>query len=502
MSPKLCLAFALCALHGCAPFAAEPSDLWGQHGEKWNPQSRLPDFSHAGYHEGGVPLPDLPPGASVKDFGAKGDGVADDTQAFLDALAQVKSGAIEIPAGRYKITKILEITRPGLVLRGAGADRTFLFFPTPLNDIRPHWSATTDGTRTSDYSWAGGLVWIKGTERGQALATVTAGAKRGDTSLKVSATDKFKPGQRIEIFMSDADDKSLVMHLYSGDPGRTDKMNPVRVSFVARVTRVEPGEVHFDRPLRWAVETKWQPRISSFDPSVTECGVEKLCFEFPNTPYRGHFTEAGYNAVAINNAADCWVRGIRVVNPDSGLFVRGRFCTVQGVVFQSERQPEKDRGATGHHGLCFEGSDDLALDFDFQTKFMHDITVDHQAAGNVCARGRGVDICFDHHKDAPYENLFTDIDIGLGTRPWQCGGGEDLGKNSGARETFWNIRSRRPISYPPSRFGPASMNLAGLQSDGSSVKEMDGKWFECIPPAALQPQNLYNAQLARRLHQP
>ena len=498
---NLCFILGLCGLLGRpgVSIAAETSDLWGRGGEKWTPRSRLPDFSFAGYHCGEAPLPSLPPGASVKDFGAKGDGMTDDTQAFLDALAKVKSGAIEIPAGRYKITKILEITRPGLVLRGAGADRTFLFFPEPLNVIQPKWSATTDGRRTSDYSWAGGLVWFKGVERGQTLATVTDEAKSGDTSLKVSSTNQFEPGQRIQIFQTDAPDKSLTAELYSGDPGNTAKMRRVRVSFVARVTGVEAGAVCLDRPLPWDVNLAWQPRISAFAPSVTEAGLERLCFEFPNTPYLGHFTEVGYNAVAFNNAADCWARDIRILNADSGLFVNGHFCTVQGVVLKSARRPEKERGATGHHGLSFAGGDNLARDFDFQTKFMHDITVAHYASGNVCAHGKGVDICFDHHKDAPYENLLTDIDIGLGTRPWQCGGGADLGKNTGARETFWNIRARRPLAYPPSPFGPPSMNLVGVQTDGPGVKQPDGKWFETIPPEALQPQDLHAAQLARRL---
>ena len=52
-------------------FAAEHSALWGERGEKWNPRSRLPDFSFAGYHRGEQVLPNVPPGVSVKDFGAK-----------------------------------------------------------------------------------------------------------------------------------------------------------------------------------------------------------------------------------------------------------------------------------------------------------------------------------------------------------------------------------------------------------------------------------------------
>src|SRR3989304_4474548 len=59
--------------------AQQTSQLWGQQGELWSPQSRLPDFSFAGYHMGEDPVPNVPVRANVKNFGAKGDGVADDT---------------------------------------------------------------------------------------------------------------------------------------------------------------------------------------------------------------------------------------------------------------------------------------------------------------------------------------------------------------------------------------------------------------------------------------
>ena len=38
-------------------FGQSHSELWGKSGEKWSPQSRLPDFSLAGYHFGERPIP-------------------------------------------------------------------------------------------------------------------------------------------------------------------------------------------------------------------------------------------------------------------------------------------------------------------------------------------------------------------------------------------------------------------------------------------------------------
>src|SRR5262245_36921040 len=73
---------------------AETSKLWGTAGETWSASGRLPDFSFAGYESGMKPIPDVPRSASVKDFGAKGDGRTDDTEAFLEAIQSAKRGAI------------------------------------------------------------------------------------------------------------------------------------------------------------------------------------------------------------------------------------------------------------------------------------------------------------------------------------------------------------------------------------------------------------------------
>jgi Pectate lyase superfamily protein len=479
---------------------AETSELWGTNGELWSAGSRLPDFSFAGYHCGEKLLPDVAPGVSVKKFGARGDGVTDDTQAFLAALANVKSGAIEIPPGRYVITNILEIKRSGVVLRGAGIGKTILFFPVPLQTIKPDWSVTTTGRKTSNYSWSGGLVWFKGDFGERALAEIIAEAKRGEKTLSLFDAKNLQVGQRIQIFQKDNPDDSLAAALYSGDPGDTKNLKgSTFASLVCRITKIDGNQIYFDRPLRFDIELQWHPQIRSFEPTVTESGVENLCIEFPNTPYAGHFNEVGYNAVAFSGVSDCWARNLLIKNADSGIFPNGCFCTMENIIFASARKPDAALHCTGHHGFDAAGEDNFFTDFDYRTRFIHDISVEHCAVGNVIARGRGVDLCFDHHVCAPYENLFTDIDAGAGTRLWTCGGGAALGKHSGARETFWNVRAALPQKYPPENFGPVSMNFIALQTDQPSEKNPNGRWFEAIPPNEIVPQNLHAAQLAKRL---
>ena len=115
--------------------------------------------------------------------------------------------------------------------------------------------------------------------------------------------------------------------------------------------------------------------------------IEDLGFEFPNEPYAGHFTERGANAIALGNVSDCWVRNVHIHNSDSGIYLSGHFSTVDGVVLTSERVRDRGRNSTGHHGIQVTGDDNLVRGFDFQTRFIHDLTVAH-CHGNVFCDGR------------------------------------------------------------------------------------------------------------------
>lgn len=64
--------------------------------------------------------------ASVRDFGARGDGVTDDTDAIMTAIRQAADGVVEFPRGDYRLTRTIEIRlhetgRLGLAGRGGSA---------------------------------------------------------------------------------------------------------------------------------------------------------------------------------------------------------------------------------------------------------------------------------------------------------------------------------------------------------------------------------------------
>ncbi len=486
------------------PDSVATSPLWGKNGENWTPQSRLSDWSFAGYRSGEAPIPTPPVRGNVRDFGAIGDGEADDSAAFARAIQATDNGALLIPAGRYRLTEILYIRKSNLVLRGAGTGQTTLFFPRALEQIASKAEATTTGRPTSGYSWSGGLIWVEGKPTGADLGLLKSAAKRGDTSIELAKAPELKIGQKIEIRQSDDADKSLIDHLYGSQAGDVSQLKGASTSFVSRVVAIDltidGARLTLERPLRTDIDPKWSASARVFAPSVSEVGIENLGFEFPNTPYGGHFTEDGFNPLTFLGVTDCWARDLKILNADSGPFVRGNFVTVQNIVFESNRAPDKG-GNRGHHGFTF-GNDTLLQNFDFRQKFIHDISAE-MGAGSVAASGKGLDLCFDNHKRFPHANLFTDIDLGLGTRMYASGGGANLGRNSAGWSTWWNIRAARAQKPPKAEYGPkngsSALNFVGVQTDEAAMTETGNFWFEPLAPGGLQPANLYAAQLARRL---
>lgn len=475
----------------------EYSDLWGKSGEKWNPKSRLPDFSYAGYHSGEAPLPEIKAVTDVTRFGAKGDGKTDCTEAFIKAIEATDKGAISIPAGRFLISDILWIKKPNIVLRGAGPGKTVLYVTTNLEDIRSNMGQTTSGRPTSNYSWSGGFIWVRGSYKEKTIAPITSECERGTRKLTIGKDADLKIGQQVVVEVHDDEQRSLLDYLYSGDTGSTKKITrKIKTRIVSRLAAVDGRQITLERPLRFDIRKSWTPVLKTFQATVSEVGIEDLTIEFPVSPYKGHFTELGMNGISLSRVADCWVKNVQISNCDSGIYVSGIFCTVDGLTIDSKRPEYK--GTTGHHGISM-GMDNLVQNFDFKTHFIHDLGLGYVNTGNVVKNGRGINLSLDHHKMASYENLFCNLDVGEGSEIWRCGGGRDLGQHCGARGTFWHITSKHNLQWPPANFGPDSMNLIGLTTKAKSQKEANGKWFEAIPPDQLQPADLHASQLRLRM---
>jgi hypothetical protein len=489
---------ALCGLAISGAGAQQTSDLWGNSGERWSPASRLPDFSYAGYHSGEKAIPTVAVKANVKDFGAKGDGIADDTKAFNDAIASVSEGAVFVPAGRYKITDFIYIRKSGVVLRGAGPESATLWFPKPLNEVHPLGSRTSTGDSTTAYSFDYAFLTLQGSFGSNPLASITAEAKRGDTVISVASTAGLKVGQRIQIQAREDMAQSLKTYLYAGDPGPIDNGKKLDARMVSSIVGIDGDKVRLNRPLRFETRAAWTPQILAFEPTVTESGFEDIRLDFPDVPYPGHFKEQGYNAFELSEVSDCWVRNVLIQNADMGILFVNYAC------FNTSRETVNSayagRGSLGaHHGFQIKISqDNLITAFDMRLRCVHDLSVEN-ASGNVIGNGKGIDLAFDHHCDTPFANLYVDIDAGMGTRVFESGGGAGIGKHAAAWSTFWNIRAAKDFNPPPTSWGPPLINFVAIRTAAASAKDVSGKWLETVPPAQIQPQDIHAAQLSRRL---
>ncbi|MCR9076923.1 MAG: glycoside hydrolase family 55 protein, partial [bacterium] len=218
---------------------AQVSALWGQNGELFESGGRLPDFSYAGYRFGEASIPTYRTVASVEDYGANGRDQRDDTDAFVRALSSVQSGTIEIPEGQYFISGVVEISKPNLVLKGAGSDKTIITVTNTLDDVEPLTARTGSGKPVSRYSWSGGFFSVRGKPVGRKRFEIIRDARRGDRQVFVSNPAKFSPGDDVQIEMQGDPQGTLLSHLYSGQPGDTKNLkNNFTVRLYARVNSV------------------------------------------------------------------------------------------------------------------------------------------------------------------------------------------------------------------------------------------------------------------------
>ena len=137
------------------------SAIWGKNGESWD-KSRIPDFTDAGYKKGKIAIPKFPPGVNVNDFGAKGDGVTDNTEAFKRAIkACKKNTALLIPAGVYMIADTICINKSGIAIRGSGKDKTTIFIKNGLEQLYPKYNKLGYHNQTP-WSWGGSMISFTG----------------------------------------------------------------------------------------------------------------------------------------------------------------------------------------------------------------------------------------------------------------------------------------------------------------------------------------------------
>eukprot|EP00879_Flechtneria_rotunda_P014975 GHRR01015645.1.p1 GENE.GHRR01015645.1~~GHRR01015645.1.p1 ORF type:complete len:375 (+),score=100.13 GHRR01015645.1:230-1354(+) len=281
----------------CPSNYTSPSLSYGCAGELWNASNRLPaDWSFAGYANGDKPIPTLPVVANLRDYGAKGDNITDDTAAFIKALSdpKVNNGALYLPPGVYRLTKALDI-RKAILLRGAGKGLTTIYIPVSLTDVYGNtWSESGPGSNVSDYAHGTGFInwwgWDPVAMDRTYLANVTAPVRRGATVLQVSSTKGMSVGEWVRINLDDPGDGSLVEDMNDGmlPSGQNQKGAKSIIRHLSRISQMGTGWIRLERPIIANISLAYRPMVHKFQPMIQQAGIESLTIAFPLTKYPGH----------------------------------------------------------------------------------------------------------------------------------------------------------------------------------------------------------------------
>ena len=211
---------------------------------------------------------------NVKNYGAKGNGVNDDSSAIKTAISKVSAGGVVyLPAGTYRLTQPIYL-KSNMILRGDGSALTSLIF---------------EGSGTAECC-IGIVHWDS--DQPTNYVTVAGGMTLGSTEVTVSSVAGFQPGDIIEIEEDN-------------DPawGWTDSWQLRLPGQINRVTAVNTSgkRLTLDRQLRHTFAAVRNPRLRRLV-TYANVGIENLFV-------RRKDAIVGYT-VEMKHAVRCWVRNV------------------------------------------------------------------------------------------------------------------------------------------------------------------------------------------------
>jgi hypothetical protein len=518
--------------------SAGPASAWrsGLYPADWAPGVRdaegrlLHDFSHAGYRRGERPIPENPPGlvldVTQPPYAADPTGAVDATAAIqqaLDDAGAAGGGVVYLPPGTYAVAPqglndyALRIRYSGVVLRGAGPDRTVVHnTATEMRQkevikVRPpvgDWGAPLPGTSTA----------------------LTADLPAPATVVPVAVASGFAVGNYV-VLRADATPAFIAEHGMSG----LWNSSLQGVMFFREVVAVDvaAGTLTLDTPTRYVLKMRDGARAYRVAPPVEEVGVEHLALSMAQNTTPG-FGDADYaipgsGAYQVHNshmlefyhAVHGWARNLHSVrapgNPGDvhmlsmGILTQQSRCiTVQDCVMQKPLY----RGGGGNGYMFRLRGNDCLIQRCEAIEGRHNYTFfSLYTSGNVVHRsiGRRPRLSSDFHGHLSMANLF---DTMLMDGDWLQGVYRDAGTvihgHTTTESVYWNtfgaaagrsaiVESRAwGHAYVIGTRGPKNGVLLGI-ADGTAPEDfLEGRGLG----DTLEPESLYLDQLARRIGYP
>jgi hypothetical protein len=274
--------------------------------------NRIPDFSHAGYKNGEIDIPELP---VVLELGPiPGDNTAH-IQSAIDEVSDLPRdedgfrGTVLLKPGLYPVHGVIYIKSSGVVLRGSGegtssTDNTILQGKYDL----PH-------QRT--------LIVIGGNEKtrwrdevpGSRVNIASEYVPAGSRTIEVEDASNLSEGDNI-IIRHPSTDEWLEAVDYGGtgsdgpwDPGDID------MYFNRFITRIEGNKIKLDTPLYHEIDRSLSQAyawIFTRSNLITESGIENLRVDIETNGSEDE--DHIWNGIRFVRVEDCWAKNVTVLH--------------------------------------------------------------------------------------------------------------------------------------------------------------------------------------------
>lgn len=259
------------------------------------------DYSYCGYHHSEQSIPSVKVAAYVQPTGQDDAALI---QKAIDWVSQQKPdkktgfrGAILLAEGTYDISEPLRIRTSGVVLRGAGRDKTIL--------------------RKTGYD-RGALLYIEGTHDIIEKQTFDiADVNPGIRALTVQgAFATLKQGQRLAICRPSTQEWIDALDCASFGGGKRMgywawHVGDIDLQWNRRISSVNGAEIILNAPLTCSIEQRFggaKAIVYEQLGLVAECGIENMSLESNYNHNLPMDEDHCWDGVYIADAENCWVR--------------------------------------------------------------------------------------------------------------------------------------------------------------------------------------------------
>ncbi|MCI5144050.1 MAG: hypothetical protein D3923_00665, partial [Candidatus Electrothrix sp. AR3] len=443
--------------------------------------------------------------------------VTAEIQTALDEAALLPAGAIVyLPAGLYRLDGELTINSSNIVLRGAGAEQTKLFFTDAVTGILVG----------NDLNFIDNVSW-----------QLTSDGAIFDTFVEVQDPTGISVGDDIVIAWNITD--AFRLEHNSSQWWNHVPFDGQRIFFRRVVTSLDGNRIYFKVPLRYPIKLRDMPVVRKVTNYISGNAVEHLGINTALSTVEDSWNGVDQTtAITVTGCKDWWIQHVNSFAKDGevyhlrshGIYVQN---SLRGTITHCNLERTQNLG-NGGNGYLFPlsrsneilvkdsigryGRYNFIVNWDFGTIGNVFLRVE-STGGRICDQLQDQlnDTCFesgsDFHHSLAIANLFDTAlindELNLGNRKeWSVGAGQ-----TGTENVFWNTSGSGNInSYnygmgyvigtAPEITVSTDPYLTGWPFDRYATGTAPEDFSEHLGfGSQLEPSSLYEDQLTKRLNQ-